>query len=144
MSAVERQLAGDPVLVDRAEALAILGVTASTFSRLCRERRFEDMGGRGLWRSAELRRYRAADRRRGGFRQGVTNAFEEAKETAPESVTPSAQIARSERNHLGLGDDTLHCCEGCGHEFRPRRADARTCSPRCRQRVSRRARRRAA
>ena len=46
------QLADHPVLVDRAEACAILGVSDATFARLCREGRFEDMGGRGLWRGA--------------------------------------------------------------------------------------------
>jgi hypothetical protein len=30
-----------------------------------------------------------------------------------------------------------HCCEGCGGSLEGRRPHARTCSPKCRQRVSR-------
>lgn len=72
MSACEHPFAGEPVLVDREEALAILGVTEATFARFCREGRFENMGGRGgLWRSTELRKV-VARRRRGGSRAAVT------------------------------------------------------------------------
>jgi hypothetical protein len=100
------KLADHPVLVDRDEACAILGVSDATFARLCREGRFEDMGGRGLWRRAELRRYRAADRRQGGFRQGVTNVLPEPSKSAPEARTQPAQIVPHERNDLGLVKDT--------------------------------------
>ena len=36
-----------------------------------------------------------------------------------------------------LGSCTLPACEVCGTEFRARRADARCCSARCRQKASR-------
>jgi hypothetical protein len=68
----EHLFAGDPVLVDRDDARAILGVTASTFARLCREGRFEVWNG--LYRGAELRAYRARDKRRGASPKSVTNA----------------------------------------------------------------------
>jgi hypothetical protein len=56
---------GNAVLINRAGALHILGVTKSTFARFCRERRFEDVEKRGLYRSAELLAYRAAHPRDG-------------------------------------------------------------------------------
>ena len=138
MSAAERQFADDPVLVDRAEACAILGVTNATFARLCREGRFADRGGPGLFRSVELRAYRAQDKRLGASVKSVTNAAEEPSKSAPEARTQPAQVVPHARNDLGLGNDTLRRCEGCGREFRPRLADARTCSAACRKRASRR------
>lgn len=127
----------DPVLVTCAEAITILGVTEATFARLLREGRFENMGGQGLYRSAELRAYRARDKRRGGPREPVTNAISDPRKTAALSVTGSPEIAPGKRNDPGLGNDTRRTCEGCGKPFRLKRADARTCSPACRKRVSR-------
>jgi hypothetical protein len=141
MSAAERWHADDPVLVDSVEACSILGVTASTFSRLCREGRFEDMcsgGGDPLYRSAELRTYRAKSKCRGASSKSVTNAIPEPSKSAPEARTQPAQIVPHARNDLGLGNDTLRRCEGCGRQFRPRRADARSCSTTCQKRAARR------
>jgi len=70
-------LADTPVLVGRAEACTILGVTEATFSRLCREGRFENMvceGRDALYRRAELRAYRAQDKRLGASPGSITNA----------------------------------------------------------------------
>ena len=131
------KLADHPVLVDRAEACAILGVSDATFARLCRERRFTNWGGPGLFRSVELRRYRAQDKRLGASPKGVTNAAGEPSKSAHLSVTPPAQIVAGARNDLGLGNDTLRRCEGCGRQFRPRRSDARSCSPACQKRAAR-------
>ena len=132
------QLADYPILVDRTDALEILGVTASTFDRLCREGRFADWGGPGLFRSAELRAYRAADRRRIASVETGTNAKLEPSKTADLSVTPPAQIVAGAQNGTGQGNGTLRHCEGCRREFQSRRADARSCSPTCRKRASRR------
>jgi len=37
----------------------------------------------------------------------------------------------------GNGFPTVHCCPACGEIFCSKRNDAKTCSPRCRQRLSR-------
>jgi hypothetical protein len=144
MSALLHPLTGDPVLVDRVEACKILDVTDATFARLRREGRFENMawGGHALYRSAELRRYRTQAKRLGGIsRESVTNAIYKPKETAALNRTSPARIGAGERNDLGLAKDTRRTCEGCGGDFRPRRADARVCSATCRRRRSRAARR---
>ena len=130
------KLADHPVLVIRDEACAILGVSDATFARLCRERRFTNWGGPGLFRSVELR-YRAQDKRLGASPKGVTNAITEPSKSAPEARTQPAQIVAHERNGLGLGKDTYRTCEGCRRQFRPRRSDARTCSPACQKRAAR-------
>jgi hypothetical protein len=96
MSRSEHPFTGEPVLVDRAEAREILSVTDATFARLCREGRFENMvceGRHALYRSAELRAYRAQDGRRGAGRGSITNAGDKPKETAAKSVTQSSQMA---------------------------------------------------
>jgi len=76
MARLERP-AGEPVLVDRVEAREILNVTDATFARLCREGRFENMvcaGRHALYRSVELRAYRAQDKRLGASPGSITNA----------------------------------------------------------------------
>jgi hypothetical protein len=142
VTTTELRQADYPVLVDRSDALAILGVSETTFARLCREGRFENRVCAGppreLYMASELRRYRARDRRLGASAKGVTNTAGERSKSAHLSVTPPAQIGAGERNDLGLGNDTLRRCEGCGREFRPRRSDARTCSAACRKRAFRR------
>jgi hypothetical protein len=137
------QLADYPVLVDRTDALAILGVSETTFARLCREGRFENRVCAGppreLYMASELRHYRARDKRLGASSpKGVTNALPGPSKSAMEARTQPAQIVPHARNDLGLGNDTLRRCEGCGREFRPRRSDARTCSPACQKRAARR------
>ena len=62
----------EPVLVDRAEAIAILGVTETTFARFRREGRCEEVSiaGRGEWyRTAQLR---SVERRHVVSRKSVT------------------------------------------------------------------------
>ena len=96
-----------PVLVDRAEACTLLGVSDTTFARLCREGRFENMccgGGDPVYRSAELRAYRAQDKRLGASPKSVTNAAGEPSKSAPEARTQPAQIVAGARNDLGLGN----------------------------------------
>jgi hypothetical protein len=139
MSRPEHPFTGEPVLVDRAEAREILSVTDATFARLCREGRFENMvceGRHALYRSAELRAYRAQDKRRGGSLGSITNTKIEPKETAAETVTQSPQMAAdagesSARATMPPGPT----CPGCGRPFHPRRHNARTCSLACKQRV---------
>lgn len=135
-----------PVLVDRAEACILLGVSDTTFARLCREGRFENMccgGGDPVYRSAELRAYRAQDKRLGASQKGVTNAAGELKETAPLRVTSEREIGAGEGERPRTTNDTWPVCEGCQKPFRPHRAGQRVCSTACRQRA-RRARRAAA
>src|SRR6516162_5299761 len=84
MARLERP-AGEPVLVDRVEAREILNVTDATFARLCREGRFENMvcaGRHALYRSVELRAYRAQDKRRGASPGSITNAAERPSKSA--------------------------------------------------------------
>ena len=104
MSAREDPIAGEPVLVDREAARAILGVRETTFARLCREGRFENMvcaggstGRREFYRSVELRAYRAQDARRGASPRSVTNAAGEPSITAGVRVTSETKIAADAR-----------------------------------------------
>jgi hypothetical protein len=72
-----------PVPVDRSEACAMLGVTGSTFDRLCREGRFDNMtlcGGRALYCAAQLQAYRAAHRW-GRFATSVTMTFKKSRKS---------------------------------------------------------------
>ena len=144
MSGSREQRAGEPeaeaVLVGRAEAREILGVTDATFSRLCREGRFENMvceGRHALYRSAELRAYRAQDKRRGGSLRGVTNAASEPSKSAPLRVTSGKEVGADAGEQPGTTNDTWPVCEGCQKPFRPHRAGMHLCSPRCRKRMSR-------
>jgi hypothetical protein len=132
-----------PVLVGPTEACEILGVTAATFTRLCREGRFHNMcwGGEGLYRSAELRAYRARDGRRVGQPGSDTNAILGAREAATLNGTAGHGIAPQTRNDRGLGNDTRRLCACCGKPFSVRRADARTCSSVWKKRVWRMGRR---
>jgi hypothetical protein len=140
MTTPEHPHADDPVLVDRVDACSILGVTNATFSRLCREGRFEDMvceGRRALYLSSDLRRYRASDRRRGGSGDSVTDAAREASKSAGFRGSSETEIVAHAGERLGTTNDTRPVCEGCGKPFRPRRAGMRACSPACRQRMAR-------
>jgi hypothetical protein len=135
------KLADTPVLVGRTDACTILGVSDTTFARLCREGRFENMccgGGDPLYRSAELRAYRAKSRCRGASSKGVTNDFSSPRKTAPLRVTSKTEIAGCTGEPSEPGNHTWPRCEGCQKPFRPHRAGQRACSPRCRKRVSRR------
>jgi hypothetical protein len=138
-----RAATGDPVLVSQDEASEILGVTAATFARLCREAKFHNMcwGGEALYRSAELRAYRVQDRRRVGQPGSVTNAISGPREAATLNGTADPTIAPQTRNDPGLGNDTRRICPSCGKPFSVRRADARTCSSVCKKRVWRMGRR---
>ena len=138
-----RAATGDPVLVGQDEASEILGVTAATFARLCREAKFQNMcwGGEALYRSAELRSYRAQDKRLVGSPGSVTNAISGPSKAATVNGTPEHGIALQTRNDPGLGNDTRRLCACCGKPFSVRRADARTCSPACKKRVWRMGRR---
>jgi hypothetical protein len=131
------------VLVGPVEASEILGVTAATFARLCREAKFHNMcwGGEALYRSAELRSYRAQDGRRVGQPGSVTNAISGPREAATLNGTAEHGIAPQTRSDPGLGNDTRRLCACCGKPFSVRRADARTCSPACKKRVWRMGRR---
>jgi hypothetical protein len=140
MTTPEHPHADDPVLVDSLEACSILGVKASTFSRLCREGRFDDMvceGRRALYLSSDLRRYRASDRRRGGSGDSVTDAIQEASKSAGFRGSSETEIDAHVGERLGTTNDTRPVCEGCGKPFRPRRAGMRACSTACRQRIVR-------
>ena len=146
MSAREHPIAGEPVLVDREAARAILGVRETTFARLCREGRFENMvcaggstGRREFYRSAELRAYRAQDARRGASPRSVTNAAGEPSITAGVRVTSETKIAADARERPETVNHTSALCAGCRRPFSPRRAGTRSCSPKCRQRAHRRA-----
>jgi hypothetical protein len=141
-----RVAAGEPVLVSQDEASEILGVTAATFARLCREGRFQNMcwGGEALYRSAELRAYQVRDKRRGGLQGTVTNAISEPSKSATLNGTAEPRIAPQTRNDPGLGNDTRRICPSCGKPFLVRRVDARTCSSACKKRVWRMGRRAAA
>jgi hypothetical protein len=138
-----RAATGDPVLVSQDEASEILGVTAATFARLCREAKFHNMswGGEALYRSAELRAYRAQDKRLVGSPGSVTNAISGPREAATLNGTADPTIAPQTRNDPGLGNDTRRICPSCGKPFSVRRADARTCSSVCKKRVWRMGRR---
>ena len=145
MARLERP-AGEPVLVDRVEAREILNVTDATFARLCREGRFENMvcaGRHALYRSVELRAYRAQDKRRGASPGSITNAAERPSKSAPLGVTSGTEIGAGAGKALGTTNHTRTICEGCQKPFRPHRAGQRLCSTACRQRA-RRARRAAA
>ena len=138
----EHSYAGDPVLVDRAEACAILGVTEATFDRLRREGRFEDvvsLGPLSLYRSAELRAYRAAARRRGKSRN-VTSAISQPSKSAHLRVTSEWEIAGCTGERSEPANHTWAICEGCQKPFRPHRAGQLACSPACRQRARRQSR----
>jgi hypothetical protein len=137
MTTPEHPHADDPVLVDRVDACSILGVTNATFSRLCRERRFTNWGGPGLFRSVELRRYRARDKRLGASPKGVTNAAGEPSKSAGFRGASETEIGAHAGERAGMTNDTRPVCEGCGKPFRPRRAGMRACSPACRQRMAR-------
>jgi hypothetical protein len=137
--------AGEPVLVDRAEAREILNVTDATFARLCREGRFENMvcegsraGSHELYRSAALRAYRAQDKRLGGSLGSITNAAGEPSRSAPLRVTSGTEIGAGAGERPGTTNDTWPRCEGCHKPFRPHRAGMRVCSAACRKRRSRR------
>jgi hypothetical protein len=138
-----RAAAGDPVLVGRADACEILGVTEATFTRLCHEAKFQNMswGGEALYRSAELRSYRAQDRRRVGSPGSVTNAISSPSKSATLNGTAEHGIAPQTREDPGLGSDTRRSCACCGKPFSVRRTDARTCSSACKKRVWRMGRR---
>jgi hypothetical protein len=145
MARLERP-AGEPVLVDRVEAREILNVTDATFARLCREGRFENMvcaGRHALYRSVELRAYRAQDKRRGASPGSITNAAERPSKSAPLGVTSGTEIGAGAGKALGTTNHTRAICEGCQKPYRPHRAGQRVCSTACRQRA-RRARRAAA
>ena len=145
MARLERP-AGEPVLVDRVEAREILNVTDATFARLCREGRFENMvcaGRHALYRSVELRAYRAQDKRRGASPGSITNAAERPSKSAPLGVTSGTEIGAGAGKALGTTNHTRTICEGCQKPYRPHRAGQRVCSTACRQRA-RRARRAAA
>lgn len=132
--------AGEPVLVDRAEASEILDVTDATFARLCREGRFENMvcqGNRALYRSAELRAYRAHDKRLGALPRSVTNAAREPSKSAPLRVTAETEIGAGAGERPGTTNCPSAICDGCQRPFRPRRAGQRACSTACRQRARR-------
>jgi hypothetical protein len=142
MSAREHPFGSEPVLVGREAARAILGVTETTFARLCREARFENMvcqGGPALYRSAELRAYRAQDARRGASPRSVTNAAGEPCKSAGVRVTSETKNAAGARERSGASNHTSALCEGCRRPFSPRRAGTRSCSAKCRQRAHRRA-----
>ena len=104
-----RAATGDPVLVGQDEASEILGVTAATFARLCREAKFQNMcwGGQALYRSAELRSYRAQDKRRVGSPRSVTNAISGPREAATLNGTAEHGIAPQTRSDPGLGNGVL-------------------------------------
>jgi hypothetical protein len=141
MSRPEHPFTGEPVLVDRAEAREILNVTDATFARLCREGRFENMvceGRHALYRSAELRAYRAQDKRLGGSLGSITNAAGEPSKSAPLRVTSGTEIGAGAGERPGTTNDTWPLCEGCQQPFRPNRAGMRVCSAACRKRRSRR------
>ena len=133
----ELRQADYPVLVDRAEACAILGVSDTTFARLCREGRFADWGGPGLFRSVELRRYRAQDKRLGASERTVTNSSRKPSKSATFRGSSETEVAAGTGERLGTTNDIRPVCEGCGKPFRPRRAGMRACSPACRQRMAR-------
>ena len=138
----QHPFAHDPVLVNREDALAMLGVCDATFARLLREGRFENMvchGGPALYRSAELRAYRAQDARRGASPRSVTNAAGEPSITAGVRVTLETKIAADARERPETVNHTSALCAGCRRPFSPRRAGTRSCSPKCRQRAHRRA-----
>ena len=140
MSRPEHPFTGEPVLVDRAEAREILNITDTTFARLCREGRFENMvceGRHALYRSAELRAYRAQDKRRGGSLRGVTNAARQPRKSAGLGVTSGTEIGAGAGKALGTTNHTGAICEGCQKPFRPHRAGQRVCSTACRQRARR-------
>ena len=59
-------------------------------------------GGDPLYRSAELRTYRAKSKCRGASSKSVTNAIPEPSKSAPEARTQPAQIVPHARNDLGL------------------------------------------
>ena len=141
MSRSEHPFTGEPVLVDRAEAREILSVTDATFARLCREGRFENMvceGRHALYRSAELRAYRARDKRLGGSLGSITNAAGEPSKSAPFRVTSGTEIGAGAGERPGTTNDTWPRCEGCHKSFRPHHAGMRVCSAACRKRRSRR------
>jgi hypothetical protein len=141
VTTTELRQADHPVLVDRSDALAILGVSETTFDRLCREGRFENRVCAGppreLYMASQLRRYRAQDRRLGASQKGVTNVAEEASKSEGLAVTSETEIVAGSGKALGTTNDTWAICEGCKKPFRPRRAGMRACSPACRQRMSR-------
>ena len=139
----EHPHAGDPVLVDRAEACAVLGITDTSFARLCREGKFENMcmgGGSGyLYRSAELRAYRAGDRRRVGSVKNRTNDIPWPSKSAEVRASSGMEIGAHAGEALGTTNGTWPVCRSCRRQFRPHRAGQRACSPACRQRARRRA-----
>ena len=141
MSAAELQHTDYPVLVDRTDALAILGVSETTFARLCREGRFENRVCAGppreLYMASELRAYRARDKRLGASQKGVTNAAEEPRKSAGLAVTSETEIGAGAGERPGTTNEAWAICEGCQKPFRPHRAGMRVCSPKCRKRVSR-------
>jgi hypothetical protein len=141
VTTTELRQADYPVLVDRSDALAILGVSETTFARLCREGRFENRVCAGppreLYMASELRRYRARDKRLGASPKGITNATGEPSKSEGLGVTSETEIDAGLGKALGTANDTWAICEGCKKPFRPRRAGMRACSPACRQRMSR-------
>jgi hypothetical protein len=129
-----------PVLVDRAEACILLGVSDTTFGRLCREGQFENMaceGRHALYRSAELRAYRAQDKRLGASPRAVTNACAASSKSADLGVTSVTEIGAGAGKRPRTTNDTWPVCEGCQKPFRPHRAGQRVCSTACRQRARR-------
>jgi hypothetical protein len=141
VTTTELRQADHPVLVDRSDALDILGVSETTFTRLCREGRFENRVCAGppreLYMASELRRYRAQGKRLGASAKGVTNAAGEPSKSADLGVTSETEIDAGAGKRPGMTNDTWAICEGCQKPFRPRRAGMRVCSPACRQRMAR-------
>lgn len=134
----EQHQHNDPVLVDPTEAHKILGVAESTFARLCREGRFEDWGGRfGLYRSAELRRYREAARLRSISKKPVTNGSPEPSNSATFRVPSETKIDANTGSGLPATAIAPTICVGCGGEFRARRVGMKVCGSACRKRAAR-------
>jgi hypothetical protein len=80
-------------------------------------------------------------RRRGGLSELTEEDLEhnEALWLQACGLDPAAAEARGERNAVPLSPNAMsHLCMCCGAAFRPQRSDARTCSPACRKRMSRR------
>lgn len=81
-------------------------------------RRFAWMGGQGPRR----------------WPQRNVSLEEMARRWPQRRVHICSEVCRRERrNQARRVDQTLRSCEKCGHEFMPRRADARYCTAKCRQ-----------
>jgi hypothetical protein len=131
---------GLPVLVDRAEARAILGATESTFARLVREGRFRDatLVGPSLFHTRELLAYRRSTGRGSASAKPVTPAPKWPLKTKGKAAPAEIENSTGAGEVAGRGTDPYHTtCAGCGRIFRKQRADQRSCSSRCRGRLAR-------